>query len=53
MSDGRNGLLHDFELARLNGNVIEKDRGDHDPYDFEKAEGGAVEETAGREWRWL
>jgi hypothetical protein len=45
-SDGGDGLLHDFKLARFDGDVIEKDGGDNDPYDFEEAIGGAVKEAA-------
>jgi len=28
--DCGHGLLHDFELAGLDGNIVEKDCGDHD-----------------------
>ena len=44
-SDGRDGLLHDFELAGFNGNVIEKDGGDNDPDDFEETKSRAVEKA--------
>jgi hypothetical protein len=45
-SDGRDGLLHDFKLARFDGDVVEENGGDDDPDDFEEAVGGAVEEAA-------
>src|SRR5579859_1128372 len=41
-SDGGDGLLHDFELAGLDGDVVEKDGGDDDPDNFEEAIGGTV-----------
>ncbi len=44
-SDGRDGLLHDFKLAGVDGDVVEIDGSDDDPDDFEKAVGGAVEEA--------
>ncbi len=40
-SDGGDGLLHDFELAGLDGDVVEKDSGDDNPDDFEEAVGGS------------
>ena len=45
-SDGRDGLLHDFELSGLNGNVVEKDGGNDDPDNFEEAKSRAVEKAA-------
>src|SRR6266852_7131018 len=33
--DRRDGLLHDFELAGLHGNIVEKNGGNDDPDDFE------------------
>ena len=45
-SDGGDGLLHDFELAGLDGDVVEKDGGDDDPDNFEEAVGRAVEKAA-------
>src|SRR5271163_4699904 len=45
-SDGGDGLLHDFELAGFDGDVVEKDGRDDDPDDFKEAVGGAVEKTA-------
>src|SRR5271163_4001198 len=44
-SDGGDGLLHDFELAGFDGDVIEEDGGDDDPDDFEKSEGRAIEKA--------
>ena len=44
--DGRDGLLHDFELAGLDRNIVEKNRRDHDPDDFQQAERRPVKETA-------
>jgi hypothetical protein len=41
-SDGGDGLLHDFELAGLDGDVVEEDGGDDNPDDFEEAVGGTV-----------
>jgi hypothetical protein len=47
-------LLHDFELAGFDGDVIEKDGSDDDPNDFEETESGAVKETGnGQEGRHL
>src|SRR5262249_53217941 len=46
-SDRGHRLLHDFELAGIDGDVIEKNGGDYDPDDFEKPERCAVEEAAG------
>src|SRR5271167_2124480 len=45
-SDGGDGLLHDFELAGFDGDVVEKYGGDDDPDDFEEAVGGAVKKAA-------
>ena len=49
--DGGDGLLHDFELAGVDGDVVEEDGGDDDPNDFEQAVGGAVEEARDGEGR--
>ena len=50
-SDGGDGLLHDFKLAGVDGDVVEEDGGDDDPNDFEEAVGGAVEEAGEGEGR--
>ena len=49
--DGGDGLLHDFKLAGIDGDVVEKDGGDDDPDDFEEAVGGAVEKAGEGEVR--
>ena len=43
---GRDRLLHDLELARLHGDVVEEDRRDDDPGDAQEAEDEAVERRA-------
>jgi len=40
--DGGYGLLHDFKLAGLDGDVVEEYGGDDDPDDFQQAVGRAV-----------
>ena len=49
-SDGGDGLLHDFELAGFDGDVVEEDGGDDDPDNFHEAERGAVEEAGDGEF---
>lgn len=44
--DSGYGLLHDFKLAGLDGDVVEEDGGDDDPYDFQEAVGRAVQKAA-------
>jgi len=41
-SDGGDGLLHDFELAGFDGDVVEEDGGNDNPDDFEEAVRGTV-----------
>ncbi len=40
--DSGDGLLHDFELAGFDGNVIEVHRGEHDPGNFQNAKCDAI-----------
>src|SRR6266487_275682 len=47
--DARHRLLHDLELAGEDGNVVEVDRHQNDPGDFQHAEGDAVQKTHPRE----
>src|ERR1700738_494006 len=47
--DRRYRQLHDFELAGLNRNVIQKHGSNHDPYYFQKSERGAVQEAHHRQ----
>src|SRR5713226_8562729 len=49
--DRGDGLLHDFELAGFDGNVVEKNGGDDDPDDFEEAKSRAVEKATNSEAR--
>ncbi len=43
--DTGDGLLHDLELPGFDRDVVEKDRGDDNPDNFEKAKGTAIEEA--------
>src|SRR6266540_3375850 len=47
--DARHRLLHDLELAGEDGNVVEVDRRQNDPGDFQHAEADAVQKTHPRE----
>src|SRR6266481_5420599 len=47
--DRGDGLLHDFELASLDGYVIEKYGGDDNPDNFEKTECRAIKKTTQRQ----
>ena len=40
--DSGDRLLHDFKLPGLDGNIVEVDRGQNDPGDFQNTEGYAV-----------
>jgi len=49
--DGGDGLLHDFELAGLDGDVVEEDGGDDNPDDFEETVGRTVGKAGERQLR--
>ncbi len=50
-SDSGDRLFHDFELSRLDRNVIEVDRGQNDPCDFQDSEGHSIGKTQSRQER--
>src|SRR2546429_9527472 len=50
--NGRDRLLHDLELASLDGYVIEEDGGDDNPNDFEETKSRAVEEAGNSQEGW-
>src|SRR5258708_686232 len=50
-SDGGDRLLHDFKLPGFDGNVVEKNRRDNDPYDFQEAKRAAIQKTGERQLR--
>ncbi len=50
--NGRDRLLHDLELASLDGYVIEEDGGDDNPNDFEETKSRAIEEAGNSQEGW-
>jgi hypothetical protein len=46
--NSRYGMLHNLELAGVDGNVVKEHRSNHDPYNFQQTESAAVKEAGNR-----